>query len=1277
MRRLIELSIKAGVALLVLVALMISFLRLFLPHIDGHRQFLVEKIQYITGLPINIKSIYGEWRSYGPTITFKDFSLHNDYIDLDVNSINLDFNIWKSVINFQANFHSVALDHVDLKIKHNLFDRTKKNNNDNQSQMINDIANFFFRRISYFVLRDSQVTFLSPSGESLLFETSKLTWLNTRYHHKADGIINLDSSQGRVGQINTKLDFHSDTNSYFNYGIVYFQVDNINMRPWFSDWLKINTGLNSADLSLATWLEIKKGQLDNGTILLKQGDINWQNRNYTHQLKIDKQQIHFEHYINGWLIDLPDLNLSTDNEPWPNGQLSALWLPDDKNGTTKTTEQLRIRAQNLQIERITPLLSLFSFLNPEALNTFLDFNPHGRLTHLGLDIPIEKLNDTQISAYWQDIGWKAWNALPGINHFNGNLNGNLAKGKLSIGLHDSLVDFPKMFREPIPIAQAAGEFNWLNNEQQIELWSQGLDIQAKSLWVNGDFSYIKPTSGKTQLQILSGIHLYDVQDAWRYYPEPLMGENLVNYLTSALVKGQANNATLLYFGDPNNFPYHDNSGIFQVWVPLRNTIFKFQPDWLPLTELGIDLNFINDGLWMSAEHGKLGNIDASNITANIPAYHFQKVIVNAHLNGQGEEFTKYLLKSPLKDSVGSALQSTQILGNVNGDLHLLIPTEGEQPVAVDGKIDLKNNEIYLSMLNSTLSQVTGPFTFHGSTLTSQLLSANWFAQPITLRFSTQQAANNYNVGVIVGGKWRLEQLPGFPEKMKQAFSAQMDWNGNIAVTLPKQKEASYNVKLQGKLKNISEQLQTLLSLKNTTLPVMFNAKGTETKLIVTGNISDEVGINTLWQMGSDYLQLKKGIWQTNSAKIPELPQKDVLQLSLPKFDGNLLINLLTESGINKKQIQASQTKKIMLLPKRIEVSTSSISLFGQYWRDVALSYQQLTGQNYQLVINGSELRGELRASPSEIWSANIDYLYYNPYTKLSQEKSIHKSVEQTKIDFRNWPQLDIKCKECWFIGQNYNMISARLLPSGNTLLLKNGQVKTENTLVSLEGQWHQTSHANNSSFSGKVRSTNFDQTMRHFGVVTPINQAPTDINFSLQWQGYPWQPQIETLSGSINAELGKGVITSIDVGRTGQILRMVSITSLIRKLQLDFSNSFTKGFDFNSIRMHGSLKNGILHTHNTLIDGSLADIAINGDIDLTKNKLSLEAMVAPEISMPVGVATAVAVNPIVGVAVFAATKVLAPLWSKISFIRYSITGDFDNPSVDEIFRQSKEKIVKE
>ena len=58
---------------------------------------------------------------------------------------------------------------------------------------------------------------------------------------------------------------------------------------------------------------------------------------------------------------------------------------------------------------------------------------------------------------------------------------------------------------------------------------------------------------------------------------------------------------------------------------------------------------------------------------------------------------------------------------------------------------------------------------------------------------------------------------------------------------------------------------------------------------------------------------------------------------------------------------------------------------------------------------------------------------------------------------------------------------------------------------------------------------------------------------------------------------------------------------------------------------------------------------MKGSVDLVRRQLDLQAVVAPEISATVGVAAAFAVNPIVGAAVFAASKVLGPLGIKFRF----------------------------
>ncbi|MCS6742898.1 hypothetical protein NOM94_23980, partial [Acinetobacter baumannii] len=98
----------------------------------------------------------------------------------------------------------------------------------------------------------------------------------------------------------------------------------------------------------------------------------------------------------------------------------------------------------------------------------------------------------------------------------------------------------------------------------------------------------------------------------------------------------------------------------------------------------------------------------------------------------------------------------------------------------------------------------------------------------------------------------------------------------------------------------------------------------------------------------------------------------------------------------------------------------------------------------------------------------------------------------------------------------------------------------------------------------------------------------------------------------------------------------------------------------------------VLNAKSVAVDGVIADIAIKGQVDLLARNMDLQVVVTPEISATVGVATAVAINPIAGAAVFAASKVLGPLWSKISVIRYHVTGTVEQPKIDEVLRQLKE-----
>ena len=184
------------------------------------------------------------------------------------------------------------------------------------------------------------------------------------------------------------------------------------------------------------------------------------------------------------------------------------------------------------------------------------------------------------------------------------------------------------------------------------------------------------------------------------------------------------------------------------------------------------------------------------------------------------------------------------------------------------------------------------------------------------------------------------------------------------------------------------------------------------------------------------------------------------------------------------------------------------------------------------------------------------------------------------------------------------------------------------------------------------------------------------LDYDLHWRAAPWQPSETSLSGVLKTHFGKGQIADVSSGRAGQLLRLVSFDALLRKLRFDFSDTFSEGFWFDSINGTAWIKDGVMQTDNLLVDGLEADIAMQGQLGPVQRQIDMEAVVAPEISASVGVATAFAINPVVGAAVFAASKVLGPLWNKISLLRYHISGPIDKPEINEVLRKPREKSEK-
>ncbi|CAD5597884.1 AsmA2 domain-containing protein [Escherichia coli] len=1263
MRRLPGILLLTGAALVVIAALLVSGLRIALPHLDAWRPEILNKIESATGMPVEASQLSASWQNFGPTLEAHDIRAElKDGGEFSVKRVTLALDVWQSLLHMRWQFRDLTF--WQLRFRTNTPITSGGGNDSLEASHISDL---FLRQFDHFDLRDSEVSFLTPSGQRAELAIPQLTWLNDPRRHRAEGLVSLSSLTGQHGVMQVRMDLRDDEGLLSN-GRVWLQADDIDLKPWLGKWMQDNIALETAQFSLEGWMTIDKGDVTGGDVWLKQGGASWLGEKQTHTLSVDNLTAHITRENPGWQFSIPDTRITMDGKPWPSGALTLAWIPEQDVGgkDNKRSDELRIRASNLELAGLEGIRPLAAKLSPALGDVWRSTQPSGKINTLALDIPLQAADKTRFQASWSDLAWNQWKLLPGAEHFSGTLSGSVENGLLTASMKQAKMPYETVFRAPLEIADGQATISWLNNDKGFQLDGRNIDVKAKAVHARGGFRYLQPANDEPWLGILAGISTDDGSQAWRYFPENLMGKDLVDYLSGAIQGGEADNATLVYGGNPQLFPYKHNEGQFEVLVPLRNAKFAFQPDWPALTNLDIELDFINDGLWMKTDGVNLGGVRASNLTAVIPDYSKEKLLIDADIKGPGKAVGPYFDETPLKDSLGATLQELQLDGDVNARLHLDIPLNGEL-VTAKGEVTLRNNSLFIKPLDSTLKNLSGKFSFINGDLQSEPLTASWFNQPLNVDFSTKEGAKAYQVAVNLNGNWQPAKTGVLPAAVNEALSGSVAWDGKVGIDLPYHAGATYNVELNGDLKNVSSHLPSPLAKPaGEPLPVNVKVDGNLNSFELTGQAGADNHFNSRWLLGQK-LTLDRAIWAADSKTLPPLPEQSGVELNMPPMNGAEWLALFQKGAAESVGGAAS-------FPQHITLRTPMLSLGNQQWNNLSI-VSQPTANGTQVEAQGREINATLAMRNNAPWLANIKYLYYNPSVPKTHGDSTNSSPFPTteRISFRGWPDAQIRCAECWFWGQKFGRIDSDITISGNTLTLTNGLIDTGFSRLNADGEWVNNPGNERTSLKGKLRGQKIDAAAEFFGVTTPIRQSSFNVDYDLHWRKAPWQPDEATLNGIIHTQLGKGEITEINTGHAGQLLRLLSVDALMRKLRFDFRDTFGEGFYFDSIRSTAWIKDGVMHTDDTLVDGLEADIAMKGSVNLVRRDLNMEVVVAPEISATVGVAAAFAVNPIVGAAVFAASKVLGPLWSKVSILRYHISGPLDDPQINEVLRQPRKE----
>jgi uncharacterized protein YhdP len=238
--------------------------------------------------------------------------------------------------------------------------------------------------------------------------------------------------------------------------------------------------------------------------------------------------------------------------------------------------------------------------------------------------------------------------------------------------------------------------------------------------------------------------------------------------------------------------------------------------------------------------------------------------------------------------------------------------------------------------------------------------------------------------------------------------------------------------------------------------------------------------------------------------------------------------------------------------------------------------------------------------------------------------------------------------------------------------MKIDQVRLNNArgLFYGSGDWFLTNGQSSTRFKGEFSSSDFGAFLKDLKIDSGIKDSKASSTFDLSWKRAPYEFNFETLNGQIDWRLTDGYLTEVS-DQGSRIFSLLSLDSLVRKLQLDFRDIFAKGFFYDKINGSFQLDNGIAYTQDTLVDGGAGEITMQGYTDLNAQQLNYQIEFAPNVTSSLPIIVAWMVNPATALAALALDQMLTSA-KVISNIKFSLTGSLDKPLLTELGRDSKD-----
>lgn len=1268
--------------LLVLVAVLISALRLLLPYVEHYREDFQNYINQQNQTNIVIGGLGMSWQRWGPTVIAKQVTLvdnHDATIYIDEIEIEIDF--LSSLKQQQLVSSNLTLEGLKLELFKSLWLKGEgKKETETQDNLAKDVSAFeqissiFLNRLKQFSVLDSHIV-IQNEKLNRHFYVSNLYWKNNGDRHQAQGsvIVNELSSNN----ISLQIDIEGESVDELT-GQMYLEANHLDITPWLDNVLAIDNDKTVADVGFYAWLKINNGDIERLQIDLHDNYIAWQGSDGQQSLALSSGQL-----------------LLVDGKEADSFKLfsTPLLMRFNQQDELEYTVQVNKGNDDYALYLSAVDLAMFSQISPLFIgdeNTrqlLIDMDIAGQANDVYIKYTPETL---QAVASFSNTSTKYSQGIPGFDNLSGELS--LAQNNLHLEIlaEQGALDFQQHFVAPIVYekvkASADLSFGELSFERKgWQLQVNDIDFTSPELSLTADLAVDAFEGLEPSMSLLASITRGDASKAGHYFPLTTMSANLVSYLNEAIISGTMVQGQVLINGPLSHFPFNDNSGIFVVDAELEEAQFQFEKNWPVIEEFAANLNFTNNSMLITGRAGSLVGLDVDGVQAAIDDLgHEQLLSVDTIIKPSSAELVAKLIdQSPLKESVGEVLQALQVSGNINGEFHLNLPLNATDKAVASGLINFSNNHVALQTPRMDFERVNGQLAFKNDELSTTDLSLTWLDLPLALEIKGINKDSYYDTNIALSANWQEVQWQAhISPLLKKYFGAQLQWQGDLSLYEHHNGDFSYTLAIESDLAQSEFNLPTpyhkTIGEKR---PLIAEVTGQLDQSTINVSYGEQLSFYGVLKHQGSHFERAHLVLGDEKMLLPMAGFHITTKLEHAEFEqwqpliSDIIDTVQQETSTGSDDVELAGSHSLFSKPERIRGTLTQLDVLGQQLNNVSFNLLDQTHW-WLLQLNAKETRSRIKFYPD--WFAqgvdvNADFIHFSVKDETVVKEELQEITSKSKTDqqsvFANIPKLTLHCDRCQIDELDLGEVSIALSRKEEDVIsIDHFTAKREQAEFKLFGQWKYNEQESVTDIQGDLALKDIEYELEQLGYGSIIKDSGGTLDYQLAWQGGPHEFVFEQLNGDVKVNIDDGYLA--EVSDKAKLFSVLSLDSIVRKLTLDFRDIFSDGMFYSDIKGDYQIKNGILYTDNTRMNGTAGNLYIQGNTDFVTNLLDYKMSYKPNLTSSLPVLAWIAMsNPVGFLAGIALDQVITS--KVVSEFNFEFTGSVDDPTFKEVNRKTR------